>query len=471
MFALKILVILIVANTAPILSSALFPKARRWPLDNGRRLADGRPLLGAHKTLWGLLSGIGAAGIIGLLMGLSLATGLLIGLASLLGDLLTSFFKRRLGLVAGETAHLFDHLLEGALPLLLCKRLFMISWSLVLVLLGLFIASGLLGSNIARQLFPARLCPIRKLRTVRSSASFRQWRACHTALSPLARLLNFENVIYYRYLIKGAFMLLGLYRRGMRNALDLRLTAIQLAFDNLPSAFDGYRILFMSDLHLDGQPGLCRRLIERVKELGPDVCFLGGDYRMEMYGSFKAANRRLDRLVRHIRTSDGLFGILGNHDCIEMAPDLEDSRICMLINESVTIDRDDQALNIVGVDDPHYYQCHDMEKAFSEISPDGFTILLAHSPEIIADMAGRKVDLCLCGHTHAGQIRLPRIGPLFTHCRAPRKYVSGLWRHNGTVGYTSAGAGASGVPVRFNCPPEVVLLTLTRGQVKRTAET
>jgi predicted MPP superfamily phosphohydrolase len=470
MLPLKILMILLVTNTAPILSGALFPKARRWPLDKGRRLADGRPLLGEHKTLWGLLSGIGAAGIFSLLMGLPLTVGLLIGLASLLGDLLTSFLKRRLGLVEGDTAHLFDHLLEGALPLLLCKHLFAISWGLVLVLLGLFILCGLLGSKIYQQLFAPRLCPIRKRLTVRSSASFREWRACHTALSPLVRLLNFENVIYYRYLMKGVFTLLGLYRRGMRNALDVRLTSILLAFDNLPSAFDGYRILFMSDLHLDGQPDLCRRLIERVKDLTPDICFLGGDYRMDMYGSFKEVNRRLDKLVRHIRTSDGLFGILGNHDCIEIAPALEDSRICMLINESVTIDRDDQVLNIVGVDDPHYYQCHDMEKAFSEIQPDGFTILLSHSPEIIADMAGQKVDLCLCGHTHAGQICLPGIGPLFTHCRAPRKYVSGLWRHNGTVGYTSAGAGSSGVPVRFNCPPEVVLLTLTRGRVQATAE-
>ena len=460
MLALNIMVILIVANSAPLLSGVLFPKSLCWPLDNGRRLADGRPLLGEHKTLLGLLSGIGVAGIFSLIIGLPLTLGLLIGMASLLGDLLTSFLKRRFGLVEGETAYLFDHLLEGALPLFLCKHLFSIPWSLVLVLLGLFIACGLLGSKIAQQLFPPRVCPIRKLRMVRSSASFREWRACHTALSPIARLLNFENVIYYRYLIKGVFMLLGLYRRGMLNALDVRLTSIQLAFDNLPSAFDGYRILFMSDLHLDGQPDLCRRLIDLVKDLEPDICFLGGDYRMEMYGSFKEANRRLDQLVRHIRTRDGLFGILGNHDCIEIAPALEDTRICMLINDSITIDRDDQVLNIVGIDDPHYYQCHDMEKAFGEISPDEFTILLSHSPEIIADMAGRKVDLCLCGHTHAGQIRLPGIGPIFTHCRAPRKYVYGKWSHKGTVGYTSAGAGSSGVPIRFNCPPEVVLLTL-----------
>lgn len=183
---------------------------------------------------------------------------------------------------------------------------------------------------------------------------------------------------------------------------------------------------------------------------------------MEMYGSFVEANRRLHRLVEHIQAMDGVFGILGNHDCLEIAPALEDSRICMLINESVTIDRQNQALSIVGIDDPHYYQCHDMEKAFSEIAPDDFAILLAHSPEVVDDIQGQRVDLCLCGHTHAGQIRLPGIGPLFTHCRAPRKYAYGLWRHDGTVGYTSSGAGSSGVPVRFNCPPEVVLLTLTQ---------
>jgi uncharacterized protein len=462
MFALKILAMLIVTNAAPLLSTGFCPKGNRRPLDSGRRLADGHPILGKNKTLCGLLSGIGAAGALSLLIGLPLSMCMLIAGTSLLGDLLTSFIKRRLGLAEGQTAHLLDHLLEGALPLLLCKGLFSISWSLSLVLLMLFIGCGLVGSMVVNLIFksPARRTDL--IRTVRSPASFREWRACHMALSPFARLLNFENVFYYRWLIKGTIRLLGLYQRGEQNALNIRLKSIHLEFDNLPDAFNSYRILFISDLHIDGLPGLCQCLIDLVKDLQADICLLGGDYRMEMYGSFIEANRRLHRLVKHIRTRDGVFGILGNHDCLEIAPALEDSRICMLVNESVTIDRQNQALSIVGIDDPHYYQCHDMEMAFSEIPPDSFAILLAHSPEVVVDMQGRRVDLCLCGHTHAGQIRLPWIGPLFTHCRAPRKYASGLWRHNGTVGYTSSGAGSSGVPVRFNCPPEVVLLTLTQ---------
>jgi uncharacterized protein len=464
MFALKILAMLIVTNAAPLVATGFFSKGSCRPLDNGRRLADGHPVLGRNKTLCGLLSGIGAAGALSLPIGLPLAMGLSIAGASLSGDLLTSFIKRRLGLAEGETVYLLDHLLEGALPLLLCKDLYSISWSLSLVLLMLFIGCGLVGSLVVNLIFKPSVCQMDLNRKVRSPASFREWRACHTALSPFARLLNFEKFIYYRWLINGTIRLLGLYGRGNQNALDIRLKSIQLEFDNLPDAFNTYRILFISDLHIDGLPGLCQSLIDLVKELRVDICLLGGDYRMEMYGSFIEANRRLHRLVEHIQTRDGVFGILGNHDCLEIAPALEDSRICMLVNESVSIERQNQALSIVGIDDPHYYRCHDIEKAFSEISPDDFAILLAHSPEVVDDIQGRRVDLCLCGHTHAGQIRLPWIGPLFTHCRAPRKYAYGLWRHHDTVGYTTSGAGSSGVPVRFNCKPEVVLLTLTQIQ-------
>jgi len=172
--------------------------------------------------------------------------------------------------------------------------------------------------------------------------------------------------------------------------------------------------------------------------------------------------QKLRQVVQAINASDGILGILGNHDCIEIAPDLEDCGIVMLINEAVSVRRGSQTLSVAGVDDPHYYQCHDLEKAFRDVAPHDFSILLAHSPEIIYSINGQKIDLCLCGHTHGGQICLPRIGPVFTHCHTPRRYISGLWRYGDTVGFTSRGAGSSGLPVRFNCPPEIVMLTLNR---------
>jgi predicted MPP superfamily phosphohydrolase len=460
--AFNILFILIAANATPLLTAKLWSKISNHPLDLGSQMPDGNPSIGCHKTFEGLISGIAGAGLVGFLVGPSAGIGLILGSASLFGDGLTSFIKRRLGIVEGEPVRLLDYTLEGGLPLVLGKSLIPLSWPLILFILLLYIGCGWIEIKISGAIFSTPSCPPDSVRTVRSPTSQRQWRSCHAPLSPLARLLNFENVIYYRWLLKGAFKILGIYGRGKQNALNVQLKPIELNFDRLPEAFNGYRILFMSDLHIDGLPGLCERLIHLVKDIQADLCLFGGDYRIKMFGSFIEANHQLEKLVRHIRTPDGIYGILGNHDCLEIAPTLEDSRICMLINESTVIERNGRKLAIVGVDDPHYYKCHDLDKAFGEVSGDEFSILLAHSPDITADLDGRKVDLCLCGHTHAGQIRLPGIGALFTHCKAPRKYAAGLWQYQGTVGYTTWGVGSSGVPVRFNCPPEVVVLTLLR---------
>jgi uncharacterized protein len=462
MLAFKLWLILMVTNGAPLLMAALWPGLNRWPVDNGLRLTDGRPLLGNHKTCGGLVCGILAGGLLGKLLSLSLPMSLLIAGTSMLGDLFTSFLKRRMGFREGETLYLFDQFFEGAFPLLLCKWGYGVAWPTFMTTLLVFMAGSLLGSLVKNRLstlFARESVPDC---VIRSRYGFREWRACHTALSPFARLLNFENVIYYRWVMKGVFKLLGLYGQGEKNALDVRVRSLELAFDRLPLPFRAYRILFISDLHIDGLEGLCDQLVCLIQDLDVDLCLLGGDYRMEMYGDFTAANRSLGRLVRHIHAREGIFGILGNHDCLEIAPELEDSGICILINDSFAIKRGDAVLSIVGVDDPHYYQCQDLEKAFAEVPSDGFSILLSHSPEIITDLEDRNVDLCLCGHTHAGQIRLPLLGPVFTHSRVSRKYASGLWRHGKTVGYTSSGAGSSGIPVRFNCAPEIILLTLTR---------
>jgi len=98
----KFWLILMVTNGTPMLAAALWPGLRRRPVDNGRRLADGQPLLGHHKTWGGLLSGILAGGLCGGLMGLSLPMSSLIAGTSMLGDLFTSFLKRRMGFKEGD---------------------------------------------------------------------------------------------------------------------------------------------------------------------------------------------------------------------------------------------------------------------------------------------------------------------------------------------------------------------------------
>lgn len=468
MHLVQALIILLAINFGPLLTLPLQRLLPNRPLDHHIQFFDGQPLLGANKTLAGFLGGIVFSAIVGLILGFSVWIGFGAGLLGMFGDCLSSFIKRRLKKAPGTNMPVIDQIFEAAFPLYFLHTVFSFHWASTISILIIFIAIGWYFTWFRKRMLHPPQSGVPKV--VRSRNRFREWRACHTALSPFARLFNFENVLFYRLGVAGVFKCLGLYDRGVDNALDLRITQVTVHLPNLPLTFEGYRILFLSDLHIDGLTDLPGRLIDRVKNIKADLCLFGGDYRMEMYGSFVNANERLKKIVPHIQSQDGIFGVLGNHDCLEIAPDLEDAGIVMLINDSITIQRGGDAVSIVGFDDPHYYKCHDIETAFEEVPQAAFKVILAHSPEILLDIDESVADLCLCGHTHGGQIRLPGIGPVFTHSKAPRSTAAGLWRFNGLIGYTSRGAGSSGVPIRFHCPPEVVVLTLKNNQ-ERTIST
>lgn len=249
----------------------------------------------------------------------------------------------------------------------------------------------------------------------------------------------------------------GLYRRGVENATRPLVHRLQLSFGSLPRAVAPLRILHLSDLHIDGVDGLAEVVAAQVRELPCDVCVLTGDYRFEIEGPWQDVIPRMARVVSRIHAPLGIFGILGNHDCADMARPLEELGIRLLVNEAVQIA---DGVWLAGVDDPHYYGCDDLKRAASPIPPEAFKILLAHSPEMFAEAAEAGFDLYLCGHTHWGQIRTPWGAALLVNARCPKTYTAGLWRHGAMQGYTSAGVGCSMLPVRFNCPPEIVVIEL-----------
>jgi predicted MPP superfamily phosphohydrolase len=135
----------------------------------------------------------------------------------------------------------------------------------------------------------------------------------------------------------------------------------------------------------------------------------------------------------------------------------------MLLNEAETLERGDQRIHLVGIDDAHYYRVDNIEKAVSQLPDDGFSILLSHTPEIYRQAAHADFDLMLSGHTHGGQICLPGAIPITLDAKLPRRMGSGLWKYRDMVGYTSVGVGSCIVPVRINCPPEIALHHLRRG--------
>lgn len=255
--------------------------------------------------------------------------------------------------------------------------------------------------------------------------------------------------------------IVGLYKRGVRNAEDIKLKNNDLYFHNLPKAFEGFTILHISDLHLDGMKGLVDRVLKMLDNRTVDLCVLTGDYRTELHGLNRHIIERLKLLIEGINSRHGFLGILGNHDDCHMVNPMEKIGIHVLINSTCFIRQGKNKILFIGTDDVHYYYTdqalHALEHADSE-----FSIALVHSPELY-DLAARMgVDLYLCGHTHAGQVCLPGGKPIIKHLNRGRKYFRGHWHYLGMQGITHAGVGTSGIPVRFNTRGEIIIHHLHR---------
>jgi len=458
----KITAFIIWVNLLPPLASLFLGDRFSRPLDHDRLWLDKQPVLGRHKTIRGILASIVGGVAAFPLLGVSPQVAGTAAFLAMGGDLLSSFIKRRFSFPSGKDVVLLDQIFEALLPALYLGYYLQADIWQVSIVLILFVPLAHLGASFWR--FLTYRPPIDNYpRIIRSTVRLREWRSCHAPLARWQVFLKLSSFLSYHIFYTWIFKLAGMEEKGKANALDMRVENISLNFPDLPSGFDGYTILLLTDLHLDGLEGLTNRIIKRIRGLEADLCLIGGDIRMETYGPMAPCLRRLRRLLSHVRTRHGVFGVLGNHDCIEMTPDFEESGLVMLINDSWELHNNGSSIWLAGVDDPHYYRVDDARQAFKGIPENKFVIFLAHSPEAYKSAALCNARLYLCGHTHGGQICLPGRGPIVTNSRAPRFTAMGIWQYGNMTGYTSRGAGASGVPLRFNCPGEISLITLRKG--------
>ncbi len=260
----------------------------------------------------------------------------------------------------------------------------------------------------------------------------------------------------------GFFLrLANLYEKGKGNAENIILKKMPLYFINLPQAFEGFTILHLSDLHLDGLNGIEDRILRVLENRTVDLCVMTGDYRTKLHGIHKHIIKSLEYLIGHINSKHGFIGVLGNHDGCHMLNPMEQIGITMLVNSACYIHQGNDRIRIIGTDDVHYYYTDQALHAL-EHADDEFSIALVHSPEIYDVAAEMGVSLYLCGHTHAGQVCLPGGRPLLTHLNRGKRYYYGQWRYLEMQGITNAGAGTSGIPVRFNTRGEVLIYDLHR---------
>lgn len=261
-------------------------------------------------------------------------------------------------------------------------------------------------------------------------------------------------------IMQGLFTAAGLYGRGKRNALQVVRNEVEFRFTDLPPAFDGFTILHLSDFHIDKVDGLAEALEPVLKPLRPDVCVMTGDYRYEIRGSCAGVYPRMQRVLSSIQARLGIYATLGNHDASEIAYWLRGQGVHMLVNEATPLDFKGSRVWLLGTDDPYDYRCDDLPAALGGVPADSFKILLTHTPSLYRQAEAAGIRLYLCGHTHAGQIRLPVIGSIKKNGPFPREFAQGKWVYNLMHAYTSWGAGCSTLPVRFNCPPEATLIRL-----------
>ncbi len=255
---------------------------------------------------------------------------------------------------------------------------------------------------------------------------------------------------------------------GLLDTFRVETVQYVCASPDVPAAFEGVRIAFVSDIHRGpfyskAQVG---RLVDRVNALQADLILLGGDY---VYTGTKYEASCFSQLAR-LHAPLGVYAVLGNHDYGR--PDsafpgpgnaiaaAADSGIPLLRNQGVWIEREGRRIRLGGVAD-YKASTSDFGPALEGTKNSDFVLLLSHHPDLSEDLPEGRVDLVLSGHTHGGQITLFGGPALHVPSDYGQKYRSGIVENGVTTVIVSNGiATSSPLPIRLYAPGQIVVVTL-----------
>jgi len=230
------------------------------------------------------------------------------------------------------------------------------------------------------------------------------------------------------------------------------------------------RILHISDIQAGSIGDYEKEVFARIAAIDPDLILNTGDYLQEVApATFESELPKLVELFRSLSPKYGIYGVFGDTELeLYRVPKEELSPLELLSSRTAEVDTGAGVISIHGL------SLHDSNKPewaertvgqWLEQSNDlEFRILMGHSPDYAMGMAEQPIDLCLAGHTHGGQVRLPFYGALTTYSEAPKEWARGFRRIGIPFLNVSAGAGSNrrnGLPpIRFNCPTEMTLIEL-----------
>jgi predicted MPP superfamily phosphohydrolase len=270
----------------------------------------------------------------------------------------------------------------------------------------------------------------------------------------------------------GPALVAALIVAGIGTALSLhqhpRVRRRDVEIEGLPEAFDGYRIVQISDLHCgpfaSGQR--VARWVAAANRLEPDMVAVTGD----LIASGSAFIDVVAHALGGLRARDGAFAAMGNHDYFgdgeAMVSALEAAGLTVLRNRGVELRREGGAIYLAGVDDT-WTRRHDVPRALAARPAGMPAVLLAHDPVLFPEAAEHSVDLVLSGHTHGGQVAVPLLARKLNLARLITRFTNDVYRSGTSTLYVNRGLGTTGPPVRLAVAPEIAVLTLKRASAAR----
>ena len=256
--------------------------------------------------------------------------------------------------------------------------------------------------------------------------------------------------------------------------LNLEIKPQTIPLPHLPRAFEGFRILQLSDIHIGPfMPAEeIRKYVTIANAQRPDMIVLTGDF-VTFDGSTQWA---VVDALRGLRAPFGVYGCLGNHDAWCLVEDsitalFRQNGVQMLRGETAPVAIGNESFNLIGVDfqSPHRFGpspavTNLLGNIAGFVEPGRVNILLSHNPDTFDRAAEMGIDLSLAGHTHGGQAALEFISPEIAPSRLATPYVAGWFRKPGGQLYVNRGIGTIFIPIRIGAPPEITVYKLSRGE-------
>jgi uncharacterized protein len=275
-------------------------------------------------------------------------------------------------------------------------------------------------------------------------------------MNPTPRPVRNRTPWWRRHLL--AIAVVAVFAALAFDAVWVEPARIQVTQYTIPAGSQGIRsplkIAQLSDLHTRGVGRVERKVLAILAAEKPDVILITGDTLADPFGNYQACLP----VYKQLHAPLGVWFVRGNWEDIRpMRHEREyyrEAGVNLLVNESRELRSD---VWLIGLDDAS--EGHpNLNEALRGVPPAAYKIAMFHSPAYFDSIAG-KVNLCLAGHTHGGQVRLPFIRPFWLP-RGSGRFLEGWYEENGSRMYVSRGIGMSNIPVRFRCRPEIDFITL-----------